>query len=240
MDKIKALMEKCGLSTEAADAICEAITVHTNAIKESLEVEYAKRTETAKRICIEETEQHKAELARRLQIYCEARSTAIDQIIARQSQAKEGQAVDLLEQVKGLLEGVSVSDDSGMRREVMSLREEVDQLKKERNAAISKANRQTEIAEKVLRRNRLLENKMVSLETEQVTVNESRRQQQSQRIDGGRRSGQPTSTRRTLNENNDRREPIDNRNGANTRTANANSMNNGLTPAEIAASIDVD
>lgn len=243
MDKIEQLMLKCGLSAEAATSICEAIQTHTASIREQLEAEYIKRTETAKRICVEETEQHKVELARRMQIFCEANSARIEQLVARQAQAREGQAVGVLETVKSLLSGISISDDSGLKAELVTMKEETDKLRRERDLAVTKANRQTTLAERVLRRNRLLEGKLATAEHTGHTVlgeGAARRSGQAtgqrpvQRLDQNRRTGTPTTTRRTLTENQDHRDVVD------TRTGNVrhNTMNNAaLTPAQIAATI---
>lgn len=239
MDKIHALLQKCNLSDEAAASICEAFEQHETNLREQLEEEFRTRTENAKRICLEEVEAHKAELSRRVQIFFEANSSRIEQMVARQAQGREGAAVAMLEQVKGLLEGVAISPDANAT-EVKRLRTENKKLAEDRDQAMRVARRQQTIAERVLKRNSHLEKQVALSEQDgnrgqnNTTVNENRNQNGSRRIDQTRQSGQSRTTRRTLTENQERHAPADNR-GGNVRQQNSN--NNVPTPSQIAASM---
>lgn len=238
LQQIQELMTKCGLSEEAASKICDSIIGYSNTYKAKIDEEYATRVEAARKICVEETEAYKLELARRLQVYLEARSQHIEQNIARQVAVREGEAQNLLSQVQSLLEGIPAGGDAALKNENTKLRQHMARLQEERDKAVVTANRQTALAEKVLRRNRLAESRLAQLESRipsgRQQVNEGRGQRQ--RLDSGRTGGVPVTTRGTLTENQDPRLPLDSRRG-NTVSAEVQTMN-GLTPEAIAEHID--
>jgi len=248
MQKIRDLMMKCGLSEEAADNVCQAITEHITSCRTTLEEEYNTRAEAAKRICVEETEAHKLELGRRLQIFCEANHAKIESIIAKQSGQREGQATGTLETIKSLLEGITIADDTGIKAQLQQLQEQNQKLQQKLNEAIKQANNQTQLASRVLKRNRVLESKHASIENDETPrrhtvlgegVDEEPAPRTTRRIDQSRQRGTPTTTRRTLAENVDRREPTDDRNGNTIRQERP--MNSRvMTPAQIAESIEED
>jgi hypothetical protein len=249
MEKIKNLMAKCGLSDDAAGALCGAFEEHEQQMRTALEEEYQTRFAAAKKICLEETEAYKLELARRAQIFLEANAGRVEQIVAKQAQLREGQAVSLLEQLKGLLEGVTINPEEASV-EAKALKESNDKLRKENAQLVATANRQTKVAESVLKRNRLLETQVALSERNdrgraggqgnRQAVAESAGDKRTQRIDGQRQGSggtRPTTTRRTLNENQNRAEQTDDRTGnAQPGAARPNTM----TPAQIAASIPDD
>jgi hypothetical protein len=89
---IKELMVNSGLSEEAAGKICEVMIGYGNDYKRRVDEEYTARVEQARKICIEETEAHKLELGRRMQIFLEAKDHQIGQTLARQNAGREGEA----------------------------------------------------------------------------------------------------------------------------------------------------
>lgn len=242
MEKIRALLAKCGLSQEASDALCEAFEQHETQLRERVEEEFTTRIDAAKRICIEETEAHKAEISRRVQIFLEANTSRIEQHIARQAMNREGQAIGLLEQVKGLIEGVSISPDES-NAELKKLRGAVKKLAEERDQAVKVAKRQQNIAENVLKRNRDLEKQVALSEQEErpaprrAPVNEARGNGGNRRIDQNRQQGRTNTTRRTLAESQERNAPGDNREG---NVRGGGGSNTIMTPAQIAATIPDD
>ncbi len=250
MQKIRDLMMKCGLSEEAADNVCQSITEHISSCRATLEEDYNTRAEAAKRICVEETEAHKLELGRRLQIFCEANHAKIESIVAKQSSQREGQATGTLETIKSLLEGITIADDTGVKAQLQQLQEQNQKLQQKLNEAVKQANNQTQLASRVLKRNRVLESKNANIEDEETTaprrhtvLGESTEEEPApratRRIDQSRQRGTPTTTRRTIAENVDRREPVDDRNGNTTRQSSP--MNSRvMTPAQIAESIEED
>jgi hypothetical protein len=225
MDKIKQLLQKCGLSAEVSAELCEAIDNHANMLKEQSDNEFQARLAKAKKVCFEEVEAHKAELARRLQIFLEAKNSTIEELIMRQSANKETEAVAKLEKIYALLEGIELNGQSNseLKTEIDKFRRLAERLVEERDRAVSKAKRCIQISERVLKRNRALER----------TLTESRGAPSGNttRIDGSRSAAPRRTTQRTLKEN---VEPT----SAPKREASIGTMNTPRNPAEIAGVMD--
>jgi len=213
MDKIKALLEKAGVKSELADQICESLANYKTSLRQQFNQEYAAKVEQAKKVCVEETEAHKRELARRVQIWCETKGTAIEAQLARQSALNESDAMSRLTRIVGLLEGIE--PNGGQSGEVTAtiekLKQQVKVASEGKVQAIELANRKTAIAEKALKRNRQLATALKTLEERKQqarpanTVSEGRVPAKAARIDQSRDSGRSRSTRATLTENQDRR-----------------------------------
>src|SRR4051812_21734957 len=106
MDKIKQLLLKAGCAADLVNEITESLTVYRETLREQTEANLAAKIEEAKKVCIEETEAHKRELARRLQIFCETKSAAIEAQLAKQSALNESEAEARLRSIQRLLEGL--------------------------------------------------------------------------------------------------------------------------------------
>jgi hypothetical protein len=196
VDKIKQLLQKCGMSDEASAQICEALDNHAKELKSQSETEFQQRLAKAKKVCFEEVETHKAELSRRVQIFLEAKNAAIDELITRQMANRETEAVAKLEKIYALLEGIELNggSNSELNVELAKFKKLAGRLVEERNKAIQKAQRCVSISERVLRRNRQLE-KVVTEGVDQPTS------EKPKRLDGSRSNGSRQTTQRTLKEN---------------------------------------
>ena len=244
MDKIKALLEKIGVKPELATKICESLNNYKTTLREQLEQEYSAKVEQAKRVCIEETEAHKRELARRVQIFCETKGAAIEAQLAKQSALNESEALTKLTQISALLEGLEPNGkpSGDVTAVVEKLKRQAQVATEEKKRAIELANRKTAIAEKALKRNRELATALQSVQEDRrtgstKTVAEGKtRKPQSRRIDQSRQGGQPRSTRATLKESQDRRPPAKPQQPNVTGTGNGN----GFYINSIAESIDED
>jgi len=223
MDKIKQLLQKCGLTAEVSTQLCEAIDNHASMLKEQSETEFQARLAKAKKVCFEEVEAHKAELSRRLQIFLEAKNSTIEELVMRQSANRETEAVAKLEKIYALLEGIELNGQSNseLKTELDKFRKLAEHLVEERDSAISKAKRCMQISERVLKRNRGLEQ----------SLNESRQSPNTGRIDASRAAAQRKTTQRTLKENVEQPQ-------APKREAPINTMNPPRSPAEIAGVMD--
>lgn len=202
--KIRDLMIKCGLRAEAADQICTTLDQYITEHQTRLDGEYAARLEEAKQVCVEETENHKRELARRLQIFCEAKAAAVEAVIAKQTAIKESASLSKLQDIMALLEGIEPNGkpNSAIQLEIQKLRKQLSRLAEERNRAIETANRANAIAETVLQRNRKMEAESVARRNgAQPPATKPVATKAGQRLDEGRRSATPTTTRKTLVEN---------------------------------------
>jgi hypothetical protein len=243
MEKIKALLEKAGVKPELAAKICESLDKYKTTLREQFDNEYAAKVEQAKRVCIEETEAHKRDLARRVQIFCETRGTAIEAQLAKQSALNESEALTKLNQISALLEGLEPNGKpSGeVTAVVEKLKRRAQVATEEKNRAIELANRKTAIAEKALKRNRELVTALQTVKEQagsprQAVAEGKSRSTQPRRIDTSRQGGQARSTRATLTESQDRRPPAKRSQPHVTNTGNGNVY----TVESIAESLDED
>lgn len=244
MDKIKALLEKAGVSPELSGKICESLDSYKTTLREQFDKEYAAKVEQAKQVCIEETEAHKRELARRVQIFCETKGAAIEAQLAKQSALNESEALTKLNQISALLEGLEPNGQpSGdVTAVVEKLKRQAQVATEEKNRAIELANKKQAIAEKALKRNRELATALQSVQEQRTggskqTVSEGKSQKrQSRRIDESRKGGRARSTRATLKESQDRRPPAK----SNESNVTGTGTGNGFSIDNIAASIDED
>jgi hypothetical protein len=223
MDKIKQLLQKCGLSAEVSAELCEAIDNHANTLKEQADTEFQTRLAKAKKVCFEEVEAHKAELSRRLQIFLEAKNSTIEELVMRQSANKEAESVAKLEKIYALLEGVELNGQSNseLKTEINKFRKLAERLVEERDSAVAKAKRCIQISERVLKRNRTLEN----------SLNEGNKTPSTGRLDESRNSAPRRTTQRTLKENVETTTVV-------KREAPVGTMIAPRSPAEVAASMD--
>lgn len=238
MDKIKALLEKAGCKIEVIDSICEALDTYKVSIRESYDAEYKARVEDAKKVCVEEVESHKRELARRLQIFCETKSAAIEAQLAKQSALSESEATTKLKNIMSLLEGVEPNSvaNGATTAALKKARHQLQQVNEEKQKAVTVANRQSAIAEKALKQNRRMASEIASLKGKLTeVVSESRAPKLGKRIDTRRSTGTPVTTRQTLLENQDRR-PI----SKNESMIRSEPNKNGFGIADIAEDMDTD
>lgn len=225
MDEIKALLLKSGISEEAAAQICEAMESYKQRTKTELDEEFTRRLKKAKQVCESETKAYKAELARRVQIFLESRSTAIEEQLTKQLADRDTEATSTLVRAKAVLENIEVNGkpDGALVAENTQLKAAVAKLRTDRNTAVQKANRLLGIAEKAVKRARLLESKVAS-----ATATPSRNP--ARKLDESRKGGAPQTTRRTLSENVQRT-----RAGSQTPQTQ---QTQGVSPEQIAAMID--
>jgi hypothetical protein len=226
MDKIKQLLQKCGLSSEVSAELCEAIDNHANMLKEQSDTEFKTRLDKAKKVCFEEVEAHKAELSRRLQIFLEAKNSTIEELVTRQSANKETEAVAKLEKIYALLEGIELNGQSNseLRTEIEKFRKLAEHLVEERNKAVSKAKRCIAISERVLKRNRVVERALTESKVAPA---------RTARIDASRSDSQRQTTQRTLKES-----VVTAGQPVAKRTAPAGTMTPPRSPDDIAAGMD--
>jgi hypothetical protein len=235
MDKIKDLLVKAGCKTDLVNAIAESLENYKTDLRSRFGTEYAVKVEKAKKVCVEETEAHKRELARRLQIFCETKSAAIEAQLTKMSALSESQATAKLKNVRALLEGVQLNgkQDGRSAAAVEKAQRRIQQLTEEKNKAIAEANRKTAIAEKALKANRSLVTENAKLtELSRPTISESR---PVRKLQAPRQMVKPATTRATLLESQDRRPVV--------RSANPNTISKptgGFSVTDIAATMDED
>ena len=243
MNKIKALLEKAGCSPDLVGGICEALEEYKVGIRTQFDADYKNRIEQAKKVCIDETESHKRELSRRVQIFCETKAAAIEAQLAKQSALRESEAVTKLKGIVGLLEGVEPnSAPNGQSTAVLEkARRKLQQANEEKLKAVELANKQTAIAEKVLKQNRKLVSENAQLKKQvQETLTESVKapEAQGRRIDQTRKTAAPVTSRPTILENQDRRPPVQKESIVRSSAPAAGRLGFGVN--DIAANMDED
>lgn len=198
MDKIKQLLEKSGLSTEAASQICESLDSYTTQVKQNLDEEFKARLEKAKKVCLEETEAHKAELSRRVQVFLETKGPAIEETLTRQMAERETESVAKLERIAAVIEGIQLDGQSNseLAADVTKLKQLAEHLMKERDHAVKRARDLTSISERLVAKNREMQKALV----EQLNGGDATPGGQ-QKIDEARKGGDPKTTRPTIREN---------------------------------------
>lgn len=205
-NKIQDLMTKCGLKPEVAASLCESIDTHIKEQNKLSQASYDAKLEEAKKVCVEEVDNYKRELARRLQIFCEAKGGVIEQQVSKQSAIKESAAMARLRDIQTLLLGVKplVGSDSNSssKQELAKAKAENKQLKESANRAVESANRATAIANKVMKKNRVLENRILAEEKTQASRPSKPAVRSNRPV--AARSSQPVTTRATLSENQER------------------------------------
>ncbi|MDB4489932.1 hypothetical protein N9045_00300 [bacterium] len=230
MNKIQALLEKAGVKSELSKQICESLENYKTSLREQYDADYQAKIEQAKQVVVEETESHKRELARRVQIFCETKGAAIEAQLTKQSALNESEATAKLKSIVTTLHGLEPnSKPSGnVTAVVEKLKQKAQVATEEKKKAVELANRKTAIAEKALKRNRELATALKSIQESSKPVTESRKapRKQSKRIDESRKSGKPRSTRATLAESQNRRPPTKKQPAANDSPFSINAIAN--------------
>lgn len=230
--KIQDLLVKAGCKPELVSSIVETLAQYKDSVREEFEQTFKARVEQAKKVCVEETEEHKRELARRLQIFCETKAAGIEAHVAKQAAMNESKAVAKLSMLANALHGYRQNSDSNgiSSAAIGKAQRKIQQVNEEKQKAQEVANRQTAIAEKALKENRRLSAQVQQL---QKQINESKQTpvKTERRLDESRRATKPVTTRPTLVESQDRR-PVKNQPTIVNRTVGisdiANSMDSDL------------
>ncbi len=232
MDKIRQLMIDSGLTEEAATKICGLLESQDTQLKAKHEKLFQERLAKAKKVCMEEVQEHKRELSRRFQIFVEARAKTIDESLRKIAIDKETEAVAKLEKIHGLVEGIEINGqpNSELQAKVLKLEKSNKALRESNEAAVNKANQSVALAEKVLTKNRLLEKTIREGKTNGTTPNGAK----PTRIDESRKpSTTPTTPRQTAKGNQNARPVLVEGHG---QRHNANGQRT-MGPADIAATM---
>lgn len=181
MDKLRSQLEQLGGSKELVDSILEGFKAHKAQIEEEAKVKFQERLDQAKKVCVEELNGYKKELARRVQLFFESRSNRIDQQIAKQTVVKESAAESKLKDVARLLEGVEVNG-AGDKAEFEALQDKVRKLTIENKKLANQgevlaeqAKRAHGLASKTLERNKELSTQLAEAKkTEDKPISENK------------------------------------------------------------------
>ncbi len=223
MDKIKDLLKQIGASEELADQIIGEMQGWKQTEKEQLEEAVRAKLERAKKICVEHVEEYKKELARKIEIFLESKVAAVERGIRERHAIEESKAVNVLKHAKALLEGIefdgtledlqaSKAVNEKLRKALVVTTEDRDKVKVQYQNAHSIANR-------ALKRNRILETQVTAGKGE--TVSEGKKSPKSAKgtkLEESRpKRGKTNTTRPTLTESQTAAKPITEEVGSGSR-----------------------
>jgi hypothetical protein len=199
MDKIIGLLKQLGASEQLSKSVVGELDAWRVAEEKALNTSYEQKLGKAKQACLEAVESYKADLAKRVEIFLEARVNTINREAQKQAAVGESEAVRTLKGVKSLIEGVKIDLPEGNQvavEETKKLRVMVGQLQ-EKIVATEQSNRRANlIARKLLERNKVLEAKGNGTVTEDKTVTESTEAKKPERLEDLRvKSDDPKTTR---------------------------------------------
>jgi len=208
--ELKDLLQKAGVQPEFTGRIIESLESYKSTIKESLEAEFVTKISKAKKICVEETETYKRDLARRVQIFCETKGAAIEAQLRKQSVSSESKSTSKLNKIAALVEGIelNVGNDGKLKTNFEAAKAKIRQLVESRDKANELANKQTSIARKILAESQGLESENIRLKrmlvgAKTVTESNAPRANRPNLLPRKRLSQSVTTTRPTLVESQD-------------------------------------
>lgn len=208
--ELKDLLQKAGVQPEFTGRIIESLESYKSTIKESLEAEFVTKISKAKKICVEETETYKRDLARRVQIFCETKGAAIEAQLRKQSVSSESKSTSKLNKIAALVEGIelNVGNDGKLKTNFEAAKAKIRQLVESRDKANELANKQTSIARKILAESQGLESENIRLKrmlvgAKTMTESNAPRVNRPNLLPRKRLSQSVTTTRPTLVESQD-------------------------------------
>ena len=130
--------------------------------REQLEESFNGKLGQVKQACLEEYEQFKSDLTRRVGLYLESRSEKIDQQLIKQSAIRESAAETKLNNLKAILEGeehdgISKADLQAAQQQIQDLQNQLGLRTESLRQATARTKQAVDLAEQALKRNRELE-----------------------------------------------------------------------------------
>lgn len=207
MDKLKGLLKQMGASDELVGQLIGEMNAWKAETEKSLNEAYEARLAKAKKVCFEEVTRTKAEMARKVEIFLEAKTSVVEREARKQAAIGESASAKTLRELKSLLEGVEIGKEAKEHQaEIKALQEQLAVVEEQKVAAENKAIKSNTIAMKVLERNKVLESAAKAPAKDTVsegTVNEGKEPAKSTgtQLETLRKPAEtPKTSRPTLNE----------------------------------------
>lgn len=207
MNKIRALLEQMGAKPELAEEIVSAMDEWKEGERQKLMEEFKGRLDKAMKVCVEETEDYKHKMARRVEIFLESQVAAIERSARDRQAIEESKAANDLKRVKAMLEGVNV--DGSISEDLQAIKAENEKLRKglttvteQRNKISAKYQQTFQVAKKALGRNKILENQ---IQNKAKPVSESKNKKSTNLNKARRKKGETKTTRPTITESQTRK-----------------------------------
>lgn len=154
MDKIVSMLKDIGASDELAQAISEELKRYDEEVENKYRTAYNTKLQKAKHVCVEEVENYKVDLANKVSLFLESKTSHIEKRVEQQKAIEEGRAVSKLRSVREITEDIEVASDAeikALKQKLESLEERANTLAEEKKRAEVAANRANEMALKVIR-----------------------------------------------------------------------------------------
>lgn len=154
MDKIIQLLKEIGASDELADAISEELQKYDAEIHEQYKGVYNAKLQKAKQLCAEEVENYKVDLANKVSVFLESKSSQIEKKLEQQRSIEEGNAMSKLRTVREITEDIEVASDAeikAMKAKLDKTLKENENLLEDKKRAEIAANRANEMALSIIR-----------------------------------------------------------------------------------------
>jgi hypothetical protein len=172
MEKIKDLLGKIGASKQLQEALIVELDNFVKTTEAKYEKLFKERKEKAVKVCTEEVENYKRELAGKVAVFLESKQAQMARANEKQLALEGSEAADKLSRVKAVVEGIKLNDAGAVTNENKQLHERALALEQanarliaERDLTTKRAVRAQTIANDVLKANRLLESKLQKGET---------------------------------------------------------------------------
>jgi hypothetical protein len=172
LSKITAILKAMKISDETVSEFNAVLENWVADTRKTLNEDYTNKLQQAKKVCLEEVEAYKANLARGVKVFLESKMGSLEKAAAKRKAIEESEAVNTLKHVKSLLEGVDI-DGKKANQDLQAARKEVAAVKKqlaESRDAIArekaKVSRLTGISEKSIERQKILEGKLAAKDKE--------------------------------------------------------------------------
>lgn len=205
MDKIAELLKQLGVSSEGIKQIIESLDAFQASVEGKYENQFQTRLEKAKQVCLEEVENYKIELRRKVEIFFESRTSTVNREAQRQAAIGESGANKTLRELKSLLDGVPLEGVSGATQALadqnQKLRQKVGSMQESLAASEKSRERLHGIASKSLQRIKVLESqtpKAAVVATESKESKESKEPKKPQLESLRQKVEQPKTSRPAL------------------------------------------
>jgi hypothetical protein len=176
LEKITALLKQMGISEETTSEFAKILNEWSDSEKNRYRDDFAKRITEAKKACIEEVESHKASVSRGVQKFLESKVKEIERAGAKQRAIEESEATNTLKHVKSLLEGINVDEAANSqalqseKKANASLKAELVSIRENLNREKAKSAKFSDMAEKSLERQKILESKLGDRSAQATTL----------------------------------------------------------------------
>ena len=204
MEKVRDLLKQLGGSPELVEEIIKHMQDFQNKCVEEANAKLQERCLKAKQICAEHVQNEKTKLARKVEIFLEARINSINREAQKQAAIGESEAVKTLTSVKNMLTGVNndgnTEGSQAAVAENKKLRVMVSAVSEERDNAKEAAKRANVIATKALQRNKMLEGRGVETPTAPAATAEGAVRTGTTLNEARTPAATPVTTRKPINE----------------------------------------